>query len=509
MYILACAARYLRARPITWVSIAGVALGVAALVAILAIMEGFQRDLRGRFRGTMAEIIVRPTGDAPVADLVARAAAVTGVAGVAPRAHTAGILRTGGAVYPVEILAVDPDLEPAAADYGRYVARTILADTAQGARNVVRTLGFESTASRAPQAAVERLTRLQSALAAATLPAMAMALDAAATDLRRLWPEELGETKAVQLARLAGRCRVAQGDADAARQRLPLPADTRPALPAILGEELRLHLWMAAREVGAGPERLELLTAREARPGEKAQAGLVEQRTPIVFDEAFRSGRLETDLQGMLVSLAGAWKRGLVPDGRISELAVRAADGQRLDDVAVRLRTAFPGAIVETWEARQGALLRAVKLEKAFWALILFMVVVVAGFVMLATFLMMVAQKTRDLGILRALGASAAGVASIFGGSAALIGVIGTALGLAAGLAFSGNANAIFAFLDRFRLSPFPPDVYYMEGVPVAVELDVAWQIAVATVAASVLLGGVLPALRAARLDPIRALRHE
>lgn len=262
-------------------------------------------------------------------------------------------------------------------------------------------------------------------------------------------------------------------------------------------------------EVGAGPERLELLTAREARPDEKAEAGVVEQRTPIAFDEAFRSGRLETDSQGMLVSLTGAWKWGLVPDGRISELAVRTKEGHTLDKVAAGLRVAFPGATVETWEARQGALLRAVKLEKAFWALIGFMVVVVAGFVMLATFLMMVAQKTRDLGILRALGATATGVATVFGGSACLIGLIGTALGLAAGLAFAGNANAVFGFLDGFRLSPFPQDVYYMEGVPVVVEWDVVWQIVAATVLASVIFGGVLPALRAARLDPIRALRHE
>jgi lipoprotein-releasing system permease protein len=137
------------------------------------------------------------------------------------------------------------------------------------------------------------------------------------------------------------------------------------------------------------------------------------------------------------------------------------------------------------------------------------MIIAVAGFGILAIFSMIVVEKTRDIGILKALGASNGGVMKIFLGYGLLLGVIGAVLGTALGLTITTYINeieAVISFLTGQEI--FPRDVYYFDRIPTDIQPVHVALINAGAVAIAVLFS-VLPALRAALLHPVRALRFE
>src|SRR6202035_757887 len=119
--------------------------------------------------------------------------------------------------------------------------------------------------------------------------------------------------------------------------------------------------------------------------------------------------------------------------------------------VVERLQQLFHGYPVEvqTWEHKQGPLLAAISVEKGILNVLLFLIIAVAGFGILAIFAMIVVEKTRDIGILKALGASNGGVMKIFLGYGLLLGLVGAGLGTVLGLAFTLHINEIEQFLGR------------------------------------------------------------
>jgi lipoprotein-releasing system permease protein len=141
--------------------------------------------------------------------------------------------------------------------------------------------------------------------------------------------------------------------------------------------------------------------------------------------------------------------------------------------------------------------------------ILLFLIIGVAGFGILAIFSMIVVEKTRDIGILKALGASNGGVMKIFLGYGLLLGLVGAALGTALGVAFTMNINAIEQKLtDWTGQQIFDRSVYYFKDIPTDIQpLSVAL-IVLGSVAIAVVFS-ILPALRAAWLHPVRALRYE
>jgi lipoprotein-releasing system permease protein len=183
------------------------------------------------------------------------------------------------------------------------------------------------------------------------------------------------------------------------------------------------------------------------------------------------------------------------------------------DPLAVRdrLRRVFPSDIyaISTWRDKQGPLLSAVDMEMAVLNILLFMIIAVAGFGILAIFFMIVVEKTRDIGILKSLGASAGGVAGIFLGYGLFLGLVGAGAGLGLGLAFVRNLNQIRGLVEWLSgRQVFDPSIYYFHKIPTIVDPEtVAW-IIVGAVAIAV-AASVLPALRAARLHPVEALRHD
>jgi lipoprotein-releasing system permease protein len=141
--------------------------------------------------------------------------------------------------------------------------------------------------------------------------------------------------------------------------------------------------------------------------------------------------------------------------------------------------------------------------------IVLFVIMVVAGFLIFATLSMMVTEKTRDIGILTAMGATRRGILAIFLICGAFIGLSGCVLGLVAGYFSSIHLNDVNQWVKRqFDVELFPTDIYKLREVPYA--LDPVWMGQVAIVAmALALLFALIPAWRAARFDPVEALRYE
>jgi lipoprotein-releasing system permease protein len=184
------------------------------------------------------------------------------------------------------------------------------------------------------------------------------------------------------------------------------------------------------------------------------------------------------------------------------------ADGNTVRD---KLRAAFAPQVynISTWRDKQGPLLAAVQMETAILNVLLFMIIFVAGFGILAIFFMIVVEKTRDIGILKALGASRRGILGIFLGYGLSLGIVGAGAGMVIGLLFVAYINEIADLLGMITgQEVFDPSIYYFQQIPTIVEIGtVTWIVAGALAIA--VLASVLPARRAARLHPVEALRYE
>ncbi len=214
----------------------------------------------------------------------------------------------------------------------------------------------------------------------------------------------------------------------------------------------------------------------------------------------FDTGMYEYDNGYVFVSLGVAQDlAGLHQD--VTGLEVRTTSRWTAADVAARLARSlgYPYR-TEDWQSQNNSLFQALKLEKLGMTFILTLIIVVAAFNIVGTLTMVVTDKTKEIGILRAMGMPAASIRRIFLAQGFLIGVVGTALGLLLGV---GAAVA----LDHFKLIPLDPQVYFIDHLPIARQpMDIA-----VTAAASLLIAAlatIYPALQASRLLPVEAMRE-
>lgn len=192
------------------------------------------------------------------------------------------------------------------------------------------------------------------------------------------------------------------------------------------------------------------------------------------------------DLQGYLSA-----------DGEISGYHVRLDDPNDADAVGAELGTRL-GLRATSWTSLFGSLVSQLRLQKTVIGIVVFLIVLVAAMGIANVLVLTVAEKTREIAVLRALGASGRQVLWTFTFEGAILGGAGTLLGLGLGLAVSAY----------FRVQPYPlpGDLYFITELPVRVQLfDVAWVAAVSF--GTSLLAGLVPARRASRLDPVEVLR--
>ncbi|MCG8615443.1 MAG: FtsX-like permease family protein, partial [Desulfobacterales bacterium] len=203
-------------------------------------------------------------------------------------------------------------------------------------------------------------------------------------------------------------------------------------------------------------------------------------------------------------------------------IIVRAVEGvsaEELRDAIAKRYAAFqeahpdlppePFMSIYTWRQKLRNLLDTVENEKNLMTFLFSIVSVVSILLILAIFYMIVLEKTRDIGILRALGASRMGVASIFLVYAGVIGAIGTTAGTVIAYFIVTYINELHAWLGRaFGIVIWDRRVYFFENIPSRLDPTEVGVIAVAAVVAAV-CGAILPAMMAARVDPVESLRYE
>jgi lipoprotein-releasing system permease protein len=154
-------------------------------------------------------------------------------------------------------------------------------------------------------------------------------------------------------------------------------------------------------------------------------------------------------------------------------------------------------------------LLAAVEMESAILNVLLFLIIAVAGFGILAIFFMIVVEKTRDIGIMKALGASATGIMSIFLSYGLALGIVGSGVGVGLGLLFVSYINEIETGLSWITGRPvFNEDIYYFSEIPTMVSPWMVFWVALGAISIAV-LASILPARRAAKLHPVQSLRYE
>ncbi len=212
---------------------------------------------------------------------------------------------------------------------------------------------------------------------------------------------------------------------------------------------------------------------------------------------------------------------------RVTTVLIKAKEGTTADQLRVvadavyeKFAARHPGKVpsimsmresdlIKTWEMRQATFIGAVKKETSLVLLILCFISLTASFLILAIFWAMISEKTKDIGILRSLGASRAGIAWIWLRYGIAIGVAGSISGFGLAYLIVTNINSIHEWMGTaLGLYIWDPRVYYFTEIPSRVETSKAVVVLTGGVLFS-LFGALIPAIRAASLDPVRALRFE
>jgi len=384
---------------ISLISTIGVAVGVTALIVVLALMTGLQNELRDRILGSQAHIYLWKAGG--ITDYhaeVERVRALPGVTGAAPAIFGKAIARTQAGDAFITFKGIDPSLEAQVTDLGRAMRRGRLSALAHQ-------------------------------------------------------PEE--------------------------------------ALPAILiGEDLSNQI---SAFVG---DDVSLITPE----GTLSPMGLIPRTRRFRVAGTFKLGLYEYDSAMGVMSLEDAASLSGVEEPQLLELKVADVyDAPALaDQIPEQLGEPYDA---EDWADRNQSLFSALWLEKVAMSITIGLIVMVAALNIIASLILLVMEKSRDIGILKTMGASSRSVMWIFMVQGLVIGLVGTSAGAVLGWTLA-------RVVDRYQLIPVPTDVYQISHLPLTiVPLDLI--IVVVSAVVICFLATIYPARQAARLDPVQALRYE
>lgn len=263
----------------------------------------------------------------------------------------------------------------------------------------------------------------------------------------------------------------------------------------VIGQRLaeRLNAWPGQVLVLATvPGRLQMSSAL---------GGFMPTIRRYVVTGVFETGMYEYDSGYAYMELSAA--QDLAGLGtRVTGIDVRTPDRWRASIVAQQLATilGFPYRTID-WQEQNRSLFSALKLEKLAMFVILLLIVLVAAFNIVSTLTMVVTDKTREIGILKAMGMPAASIRRIFLWQGAAIGFVGTSIGVVIGLLCAWA-------LTRFKLIALDPQVYFIDRLPIQIAItDVLWIVGASLGIA--MLATLWPARQASRLFPVEAIRHE
>jgi len=421
-YELFIGLRYLKAKRkstfisiITFISTAGVALGVMALIIVLAVMTGFEEDLKEKILGTNAHVVVLKSSGAmeDYPAIMERLNAMKGVEAVTPFVYSQVMLSTGANVSGVVLRGIDVTTDP-------------------------------------------RVTNLHRSLVEGTLQ-------------------------------------------DLERSPLPLASQEVPRPGIIIGKELARSLNIYTGD-----------TINVISPlGNITPLGMVPKMKQFRVVGLFNTGMFEYDSTIAYVGLAEA-QEFLSLGHAATGIQLRVKDVYRTGELVrqINRELGFP-FYARDWMQMNKNILFALKTEKMVMFIILTLIVLVAAFGIASTLFMVVLEKTKDIAILKSMGATGRSIMKIFVLEGLIIGIAGTAIGVIGGLLVAHNLQPIVAAVQKvtgFEL--FSKDVYYLDHFPSQVVLSDVVLISVTAVLIS-LVATLYPSWQASKLPPAEALRYE
>lgn len=389
---------------ISLTSMIGLALGVLAMIVVLSVMNGFQKEMSSRILGMVPHAVI--SGLEPLDDWQAVAAAAKRspqVLAAVPFAELEGMLSYRGAMQPIQLQGVDPELEPQVSIIAEHMTQGRLSDLQAGEFGVV-----------------------------------------------------IGEIT-------ARRFQLKIGD------RLALIVPEASSVPGGITPRMQAVNVVGVFKVGAELDgSLALLHVADAAQIQRLQPGQV---------------------PSVRLKLQDLYQAPQVSAAIVSELG----EGYRASD----------------WTLTQGSLFSAMKMEKTMIGLLLLLIVAVAAFNIIATLIMVVADKGADIAILRTLGATPGQIMGIFMVQGTVIGVIGTLIGAVLGIVAALNVSQLVGWVERLSGQQIlSSDVYFISNLPSELLLSDVLLICGAAFALS-FLATIYPSWRAAAIQPADALRYE
>ena len=233
------------------------------------------------------------------------------------------------------------------------------------------------------------------------------------------------------------------------------------------------------------------------------------RNVPFVVSGIFKVGMNDFDSGLVLVDLKKGQDLYRLGE-RVTGIGIRLTDVGLADSIKIKIQGRFgTGYLVRSWIDMNRTFFSALRVEKTVMTILLSLIILVAAFNIISTLIMSVMEKTKDIGTMRALGATRGAIGRIFLLQGLAVGLSGVAMGSAAGLALAFHLNPVADFLERtFGISVFPSDIYYFDQIPTQINVHDIFVVITFALAMS-LVAGLYPAYRAASLRPVEALRYE